>query len=268
MAVERVQKILAQSGIGSRRYCETLILAGRVTVNAHSIQLGAKADPEKDQIRLDGELLGIREKKIYILFNKPKGVLSSSRSQGGKPTVFDFVKAPARVFPVGRLDLDSQGLLLLTNDGELANRLMHPRYGHEKEYRVLLDQRPNAQQLQRWRRGLQIVDGKPTRPAMVKFESGKEGLPWLRVILHEGRKRQIRETAKAIGLEVLQLIRVRIGPLQLGRLKSGSWRYLTKTEISQLLESKVGTQRGRDFKGKNPSKSARRTIARPTVRRR
>lgn len=254
MPQERVQKILAQSGIGSRRYCESLIEAGQVTVNSHAIRIGAKADPETDEIRLNGELIRPEEEKLYILLNKPRGVLSSSRSQGGRSTVLDLVDIPTRVFPVGRLDLDSQGMLIFTNDGALANQLMHPRYAHEKEYRVLLDMHPSADQIRMWRKGFRLDNGVRTQSAIVRLEKRGDGLPWLQVILREGRKRQIREVANLLGLTVQRLIRVRIGPLKLGRLKSGSWRYLTKSEVDELRRIRTNPINNRVSRSKGASK--------------
>ena len=237
MSEERLQKILARSGLGSRRACEEYIKSKRVTVNGEVAKLGEKADPARDEIRIDGELLKGSEQYVYLILNKPLGVLSSLKSQGELQTVVDLVDIPQRVFPVGRLDLNSQGLMLLTNDGELTNRLSHPRYGHEKEYWVLLDRYPDESQLTLWRRGVILPDGEKTLPAKVKIRSKSGKSPWLSVILKEGRKRQIRETAKVLGLFVRKIIRVRIGPIQLGDLGSGEWRYLTSEEVRRLKQS-------------------------------
>lgn len=237
MTQERLQKILARTGLGSRRACEEFIRAGRVTVNGRLVKLGEKANPITDEICLDGELIRTAEKDVYIMMNKPLGVLSSLKSQGGHQTVIDLMNIPQRVFPIGRLDLNSQGLILLTNDGDLANKLSHPRYGHEKEYQVLLDRYPDRKQLSLWRRGIILPDGGKALPAVVKVRSRGGQTPWITVILKQGRKRQIRETAKALGLNVRKLIRVRIGPLRLGNLKSGEWRYLSFEEEKKLKES-------------------------------
>jgi 23S rRNA pseudouridine2605 synthase len=237
MSDERLQKILARSGLGSRRTCEEYIKSKRVTVNGKIAELGEKADLEKDEIRLDDELVGVSEKSVYLILNKPIGVLSSLKSQGGLRTVIDLLDIPQRVFPVGRLDLNSQGLMLITNDGELANRLSHPRYGHEKEYKVLLDRYPDEKQIILWRHGVVLPDGKKTRPATVKIKRSNDKLPWITVILKEGRKRQIRETAKVLGLRVKKIIRIRFGPIRLGNLKSGEWRFLTPEEVKRLKQS-------------------------------
>ncbi len=233
MKPERLQKVLARSGYGSRRSCEALINAGRVTINGQIAELGALANPEVDEIYVDGDQLKPAERKIYFMLNKPVGVLSSLRSQGGKPTVRDLVKSRARLYPVGRLDVNSEGLLLLTNDGELTNRITHPRYEHEKEYRVLLNRKPTVSQLEAWRRGVLLPDGSKALPANCWLENDQTA--WLRVVMRQGRKRQIRETARVLGLHVRKLIRIRIGALQLGDLKPGQSRELSKTEIQRLF---------------------------------
>jgi 23S rRNA pseudouridine2605 synthase len=192
-----------------------------------------RVDPKDDHIQVDGEPIRPTEKKTYIALNKPVGVLSSLKSQGGKKTILDVVSIPERIYPVGRLDVDSEGLILLTNDGELTYHLTHPRFGHEKEYRVLLNRRPDKTQLNAWRRGVVLEDGVKTYPAKCWLERD-QGAPWLRVILRQGRKRQIRRTAKALGLHVLRLIRIRIDTLVLGNLESGAWRKLDQQEIQRL----------------------------------
>lgn len=232
--IERLQKILAKSGLGSRRSCEAYIQDGRVTVNGCVAALGMKADPAVDQIRLDGKLIEIREQLVYIALYKPKGVLSSNRSQGGKPTVFELVDIPQRTFIIGRLDLNSEGLILLTNDGDLTNYLLHPRYGHEREYRVLVDRMPDDAQLKTLSAGVMLPEGVKSLPAQVWRESSSKKKPWIRIVLRQGRKRQIREMLRTLGLEVRRLIRIRIGPFKLGNLKPGMWRYLSKSELLNL----------------------------------
>jgi len=234
MALERLQKILARAGLGSRRACEEIIAQGRVTVNGRVAKLGDKADPERDEIRVDGQRIKTAEPLVYIMLNKPRFVLSSTVSERGHKTVRDLVPVPYRIVPVGRLDLESEGLLLLTNDGELVNRLTHPRYGHEKEYRVLVAKRPDAKQLEALRHGIVLEDGKRTMPAKVRIERWHGKGAWLRITIKEGKKRQIREMCRLIGLPVVRLIRIRMGPLTLKNLKSGEWRYLTDDEIAAL----------------------------------
>ena len=233
MKDERLQKVLARSGYGSRRSCEALIKAGRVTINGQVAEIGALANPEIDSICVDGNQLKPAERKIYIMLNKPVGVLSSLRSQGSKPTVRDLVKSEERLYPVGRLDLKSEGLILLTNDGDLTNHLTHPSYEHEKEYRVLLNRRPDKSQLEAWRRGVLLPDGSKALPTKCWLENDQAA--WLRVVMRQGRKRQIRETARVLGLYVRKLIRIRIGALKLGELKPGHYRELSLTEIRKLF---------------------------------
>jgi 23S rRNA pseudouridine2605 synthase len=231
---ERLQKILASAGYGSRRSCEELISAGRVTVNGEVAHLGSKADILQDQIKLDGKLIKRPEAYQYIALYKPRGVLSSVTAPDPRPTVRSLVPVEGTLFPVGRLDVDSEGLILLTNDGDLANLLTHPRYGHEKEYRVLVARHPDEQQLDAWRHGVVLEDGYHSSPAQVDIEINSGKGSWLRVIMKEGHKRQIRDTCRQIGLPVVSIIRIRIGSLRLGNLKPSQWRVLTTNEISAL----------------------------------
>lgn len=228
----RLQKILAQAGVASRRKSDELIRDGRVTVNGNKAVLGMKVNPGEVEIRVDGEIINLQSGFLYILLNKPRGVLSSLRSQGGRATVSDLIQVNRRIFPVGRLDLESEGLILMTDDGELTNQLTHPRYRHEKEYRVLLNKKPDQAQLNSWRRGVVLEDGFRTRRAELWVEHSKE--PWVHVILTEGHKRQIRETAKKLGLRVQRLVRIRFAGLELGDLKPGEWRELKREEVKLL----------------------------------
>ncbi len=231
---ERLQKILAAAGYGSRRSCEDLILAGRVTVNGQEAHLGSKADLANDQVKLDGKLIRSAETFQYIAVYKPRGVLSAVTAPDPRPTVRSLVPVHGTLYPVGRLDVDSEGLILLTNDGELANQLTHPRYGHEKEYRVLVARHPDEKQLAAWRNGVVLEDGHRSAPAQVEVESHSGKGSWVRVIMFEGRKRQIRDTCRQIGLPVVSIVRVRIGTLRLGTLKPGQWRHLTANEVRGL----------------------------------
>lgn len=233
--MERLQKILARAGLGSRRACEELIIAKRVRVNDEVASLGSKADPGIDRIQVDGVPIQLPSSNTYIALYKPRGVLSAVSSPYPQTkTVRDLIDVPGHLFPVGRLDVDSEGLMLLTDDGELANYLTHPRYEHEKEYQVLVARRPDENQLNTWRRGVILADGTRSAPAKVFVDSSAGKGTWLRVILHEGRKRQIRETGSILGLPVVRIIRVRISTLLLGSLKPGMWRHLTTNEISDL----------------------------------
>ena len=193
-------------------------------------------DIHDDEITLDGKRVVLNAPNIYIALYKPRYVLSTAKAEPGdnRETVLDLVELPERIYPVGRLDFDSEGLVLLTNDGELANKLTHPRYGHEKEYKVLLARRPTPEQLRTWQRGVVLEDGYHTAGAQVWFESASGKGAWIRVVMSEGRKRQIREIGFLLGLPVVRIIRLRIGSLQLGRLKPRQWRYLTAQEISAL----------------------------------
>lgn len=235
MAEERIQKILARAGYGSRRASEVLIADGRVKVNGLQVSLGAKADAAKDKITVDGQPIpSAAPADVYIALNKPRFVLSDNVMEDARKTVFDLVPVPGPLFVVGRLDFESEGLILLTNDGELANRLTHPRFGHEKEYRVLVAKRPDEDQLAIWRRGVVLEDGHKTAPADVVIDSNMGKGAWLRITMHEGRKRQIREICMQIGLPVVRIVRFRIGTLQLGGLKPGEWRNLMPLEIRAL----------------------------------
>jgi 23S rRNA pseudouridine2605 synthase len=231
---ERLQKILAQAGFGSRRSCEQFIVAKRVRVNGQIAELGSKADAQNDTITVDGHPIPKQAEAIYIALNKPRQVLSDVDPNDPRRTVHDLVKVSAHLFAVGRLDYDSDGLILLTNDGELANHLTHPRYGHEKEYHVLVEKRPDDEQLAIWRRGVVLEDGYRTRPAQVFIDSIAGKGAWLRIVLKEGRKRQIREVGARIGLPVMRITRTRIGTLELGDLKVGEWRNLTNEEVRSL----------------------------------
>ncbi len=231
---ERLQKILARAGLGSRRACEDLISASRVRVNGQAAELGGKADPDVDTITVDGRKIAAAEALVYVALHKPRGVLSAVEAPDPRPTVRSLVPLAGALYPVGRLDVESEGLILLTNDGELANRLTHPRYGHEKEYRVLVARRPDHEQLDAFRNGIVLEDGHRTLPAGVSFESGFGKGAWLRITLREGRKRQIREMCQLVGLPVVRIVRIRIGTLLLGNLKPREWRLLTEKEVSDL----------------------------------
>jgi 23S rRNA pseudouridine2605 synthase len=237
---QRLQKILAAAGYGSRRACEEIIRQGRVQVNGQVVtEMGTKVDPHRDEIRVDGAHLSGPEEKVYLILHKPPGYISTVHDPWGRPTILDLVPHRGRLYPVGRLDAESEGLLLLTNDGQLTHRLTHPRYEHEKEYLVLVDGHPSETVLSQLRRGVKLEEGR-TAPAEVSRASRKEGLEtlpsatWLRMVIHEGRKRQIRRMCATVGNPVQRLIRVRMGPLRLGALKPGQWRPVTARELAAL----------------------------------
>jgi 23S rRNA pseudouridine2605 synthase len=239
--LERLQKILAQAGYGSRRACEDFITAGRVRVNGQIASLGQKADSAIDKITVDGKPIVAAETLTYIALYKPRMILSAVEAERGddRKTVRDLVETQQHVYPVGRLDFESEGLVLMTNDGDLTNRLTHPKFGHEKEYRVLLARRPDHDQLEAWKRGIILEDGYKTAPVDVRFESAQGKGAWVRVVMREGRKRQIRETCQQLGLPVVRILRIRIGSLKLGNLRPRQWRYLTKQEVDELKGNEV-----------------------------
>jgi 23S rRNA pseudouridine2605 synthase len=231
---ERLQKVLASAGVASRRKAEELILQGRVTVNRKVVtELGTKVDPARDEVRVDGERIQIESRRVYIMLNKPRGVLSTMEDERGRSALGDLVSLPARLYPVGRLDATSEGLILLTDDGALANLLTHPRYMHDKEYLVLVNGHPSAKTLEAWQRGV-LIDDKLTAPARIAVLDSQRDSTLLRIQMHEGRKRQIRRVAALLGHPARELKRVRLGPLYLGSLEPGQWRYLTEKEIGDL----------------------------------
>ena len=227
--LDRLQKVLARAGLGSRRACEELIAEGRVTVNDVVAELGRRVDPATDRVAVDGVPVGVAPGLVHYLLNKPRGVVTTASDPRGRPTVVEAVPAEPRVFPVGRLDVDSEGLLLLTNDGELTHRLTHPSFGVDKEYLVSVTGRPSRAALRRLREGVELDDG-PTAPARVAdLEPGL-----LRITIHEGRNRQVRRMCEAVGHPVTRLVRRRIGPISDDRLPPGSWRPLTPEEVRAL----------------------------------
>ena len=256
------QRYLALAGAGSRRKCGQLIEEGRVTRNGERLTFGVEIQPG-DDVRIDGQPVAAPNELVYFALNKPAGLISD-RGVPGERSALDLAPAPERLFAVGRLDKDATGLLLLTNDGETAQRLTHPRYEHEKEYHVLVQGRPSSDAVRQWRRGVVIGQGDEaviTAPATVEFLRVDGGNTWLRVTLREGRKRQIKRVAKAVGHPVLQLIRVRIGPVELGHLRPGEWRRLSEVEIARLHEQVNGDSPGqpRDVEGNHSRRSSAQT---------
>jgi 23S rRNA pseudouridine2605 synthase len=239
LAQERLQKILAKAGLASRRKAEEMIAAGRVTVDGQVVsELGAKADSARQRICLDGTPLKSQEAKEYWLVHKPRGVVSTVKDPQGRKRVVELLPPEAgRVYPVGRLDRDSEGLVLLTNDGDLANRLMHPRYEVTKTYKVWVQGLPASQSLERLRQGVDIGDERPTSPARVHMKGGSPHRSKLTFVLNEGRKREIRRMCEAVGHPVTRLIRVALGPLKLGELPSGAARRLSLNEIRELRQA-------------------------------
>ena len=234
---ERLQKLISSAGLASRRAAEELIKQGRVKVNGETASLGMSADPELDDIRVNGKRLRISGTRVYIMLNKPRGYVTTLSDEKGRKTVAELVKgAGRRLYPVGRLDLNSEGLLIMTDDGEAANALMHPSHEVGKTYRVTVSGRePEA--AARELEALREVEGEPIRPAQVSLagETG-EGKYMLDVTIHEGRNRQVRKMCAAAGLEVRRLVRIAEGELSLGGLQTGKWRHLTSEELDWLLK--------------------------------
>lgn len=226
---QRAQKVLAASGVASRRVCEEMIEDGRVTINGVVATLGDKVDPSADELRIDGAVVSVDVTRRTVLLNKPKDVISSAKDPHGRTTVVDLVDVDERLFPIGRLDADSEGLILLTNDGGLTQRLTHPSFGVEKEYLVSVTGRPGRGALRWLREGVELEDG-TTSPAKVSELS--PGL--LRIVIHEGRNRQVRRMCAAVGHDVTRLVRSRIGSVTDTTLKPGEWRDLTAEEVRSL----------------------------------
>ena len=226
---ERLQKVLARAGLGSRRACEELIEEGRVTVNGEVAILGRRVEIAADQVAVDGVIIGVAPGLVHYLLNKPRGVVCTASDPQGRPTVVELVPSDARVYPVGRLDTDTEGLLLLTNDGELTHRLTHPSFGVEKEYLAEVEGEPSRGSLRILREGVALDDG-TTAPAKVSAVSPS----LLKIVIHEGRNRQVRRMCEAIGHPVQRLVRTRIGPLRDGSLEPGAWRVLTVDEVRAL----------------------------------
>lgn len=244
VAQERLQKIMAQAGLGSRRACEEIIEQGRVTVNGHMASLGMRADPQVDDVRVDGERLRLAEAPIYIMLNKPRNVISDEDVVGRFARARDMIPLEGHLYPVGRLDVQSEGLMLFTNDGDLAHKLTHPSFEHPKTYRVVVEGAPTERTLDVWRRGMSL-DGKPTGPAEVEKVGKTRGGTLLQVTLREGRKRQVRRLAAALGHPVVSLERIKIGPLELGSLPLGAWRQLTPEEVEALQSLRSSRPRRR-----------------------
>jgi 23S rRNA pseudouridine2605 synthase len=233
---ERLQKLLARAGLGSRRACEELIAAGRVTVDGEVARLGTRADPAVRRIEVDGVPVVVRDDLVYYLLNKPVGVVSTAKDPEGRATVVDLVPDEPRVFPVGRLDADTEGLLVLTNDGELAQRLTHPSHGVRKTYLAEVTGRPSDGALAALRLGIALDDGR-TAPATVRVVARRGASTAVEIAIHEGRNRQVRRMFDTIGHPVLRLVRTRVGPLADRRLAPGAWRPLLPNEVRALYEA-------------------------------
>ena len=235
----RLQKVIAESGLCSRRKAEELIEEGRVKVNGHKAVIGQKINPSKDIVLVDGERLKSRNRRqnVYIMLHKPRGYLTAMSDERGRRCVSELVEdAPDRVYPVGRLDLNSEGLLLFTNDGEFANIMMHPAYQVPKCYRVTVREPVSDEPMIRLSEGVKI-DGRMTNPAEVKIVTEEQGRTVMLITITEGRNRQVRKMCEAVNLSVARLKRISVGPIKLGMLKPGAWRELSKDEVDMLLET-------------------------------
>ena len=246
--MERLHKVLAHAGVASRRKSEELMLERRVRVNGKIVtELGTQVDPDNDRIEVDGQRVHV-EQKQYVMLHKPKGYLSDIDEARGKPLAVDLVQTDKRLYAAGRLDANSEGLLLLTNDGDLAHRVTHPRYQQEKEYLALVEGTPTAETFERMRKGIwyegdrlrvdaaKIVRHLGAQGQRHNWNEAGNGECWLRLVLHEGKKREIRHLCGAVGHPVKRLIRLRIGSLELGSLQVGKWRTLSQAEVRQLNE--------------------------------
>jgi 23S rRNA pseudouridine2605 synthase len=258
----RLQKIMAGTGLASRRKAETMIAAGRVTVNGKVVtELGTKVDPERDHIKVDGKHLSHVQPFVYLMLNKPKHVMSTLDDPGGRPTVKDFIRGVSvRVFPVGRLDFESEGLMLLTNNGDLAQALLHPRYHVPKTYLIKVKRVLTDDEIRQLENGVNLEDGM-TGPAQVKKIKKAQQNSWLEVTIREGRKHQVRRMLESVGHPVIRLTRVKMGPLSLGRLEPGEFRFLTDREANALRES-VGERVAAIERGEEPVSRPKRPVRR------
>jgi len=236
MPVERLQRSLARAGFGSRRACEELIAAGRVEINGRMATLGDRLDPAVDQVRVDGSKVNVNPELRTFALHKPRGVTTTMRDPHAERDLSGFLPKGVHVFPVGRLDRDTEGLLLLTNDGSLAHRLTHPRYAIEKEYLAEVGRPPSHRQLARLRRGVELDDG-PARAVDARSAGGAAGRGGVRLVMVEGRKREVRQMLDAVELPVRRLVRVRVGPIRLGRLRPGDVRELEPEETRALFRA-------------------------------
>lgn len=233
---ERIQKVLAAAGVASRRAVEEMVVQGRIAVNGQPARLGQRVDPERDTVEVDGIPVGLRADLVYYLLNKPTGVVATASDPQGRPTVVDMVPGEPRVFPVGRLDADSEGLLLLTNDGGLTHRLTHPSFGVDKEYLAHVEGQPRRGALRRLRDGVELEDGTAEAVAVSLLEPSV-----IRIVVHEGRNRLVRRMCEAIGHPVIRLVRTRIGPLADRKLSPGEWRELSRSEVRELERGGSGS---------------------------
>lgn len=253
----RLQKMLADCGVASRRKAEEMIRAGLVTVNGETAQIGDKVDPRRDRVEVKGRPVRAREENVYIMLHKPRGFITTMSDEMGRKCVAELVRdIPGRIYPVGRLDRDSEGLLLMTNDGNFANMMMHPSMHVPKVYRVTVRPGITEEQLTQMSVGMEI-DGEKTMPANVRVLEQQQGRVVLEIVLQEGRNRQIRKMCEQLQLEVARLKRVAMGPVKLGMLQPGQYRELTREEVKGLMASARSRARSGNGQASEPSKGPR-----------
>ncbi len=261
MAQERIQKVMAEQGLCSRRAAEQIIEEGRVKVNGHPVKLGDKMDPHQDILSVDGQRVYIERKRefYYYMLNKPRGFVTTTSDELGRKTVMDLMKdVPVRVFPVGRLDKDSEGLLLLTNDGSFANLMMHPSHGVSKLYRVTVRPRATEEQVVALSKGVTLDDGTVTQPAVINVVVDEPERTVMEMTIREGKNREIRRMCEAVGLEVIRLRRNAMGAVKLGMLQPGEYRELAKSELNALrAAAQRGVGRARTEAAAKPAGGAR-----------
>lgn len=264
----RLQKLIAGTGLASRRKAEEMITAGRVTVNGKIVrELGTKVDADKDHVKVDGRHIRAAQPYVYVLLHKPKNVMSTLQDPEGRPTVKDFLPGvTVRVFPVGRLDFDSEGLMLLTNNGSLAQTLLHPKYHVPKTYLVKVKGVLKEEDIQALETGVQLDDG-VTAPAHVKKIRKAESNSWVEITIHEGRKHQVKRMLEAVGHPVLKLVRVRMGSLALGNMAPGEYRFLTDREANVLRDLVKKRMSSESEKRRRPAQQRSHGGARPAMRR-
>jgi 23S rRNA pseudouridine2605 synthase len=253
---ERVQKVLAAAGVASRRACEELIAEGRVTVNGRVVELGDRCHPTDDEIAVDGERINTDPDKLYVVLNKPRGVVTTADDPQGRPTVVDLVNLPQRLYPVGRLDQDTEGLLLLTNDGELTHQLLHPSYEVERVYVALVPGPVRKKSLAALREGVELDDG-VARARRARVLEEEHGRALVELVMTEGRKREVRRMFAALGLTVERLARVSYAGVELGELRQGKWRFLTQAEIGRLHAAVQGKPKRSDHGQRHSSRRER-----------
>lgn len=276
MAQERIQKVMAEQGMCSRRAAEQIISEGRVKVNGHPARLGDKMDINRDTLMIDGERIRLEKKQEmhYLMLNKPRGFVTTTSDERGRKTVMDLLSDfPVRVFPIGRLDKDSEGMLLLTNDGDFANLMMHPSHGVSKLYRVTVRPRAEESQVIALSEGVRLDDGTVTQPAVIQVVVDEPGRTVLEMTIKEGKNRQIRRMCEAVGLDVIRLRRNSMGAVKLGMLQPGQYRELTKSEVAALRAAaqkgkvKAATQQAQERAAQRAAKAPSDRRKRPQTKR-